>query len=95
MFAGLMSPRSGAVGNKEGAGSDWDDGLIFNKSKAALLPEMETNSKSDFLRQMDLMTVDQSQVTIRCVRICNCVVAGCKIKQYIFIFKRTRLFAMF
>ena len=50
---------------------DWEDGLILTKSKTSLVSSSPlqdivetggTNSKSDFLRQMDLMTVDQHQV---------------------------------
>ena len=51
---------------------DWEDGLILTKSKTSFvssspLRDIETggtNSKSDFLRQMDLITVDQHQVQI-------------------------------
>ena len=52
---------------------DWEDGLILTKSKTSLVSSSPlqdivetggTNSKSDFLRQMDLMTVDQHQVWI-------------------------------
>ena len=74
---GLMSPRSGVSGVKnfalqearEATRDDWEDGLIFSKSRlmaasSSPLPDIDpaTNSKSDFLRQMDLMTVDQNQV---------------------------------
>ena len=78
-----MSPRPGASGGKNVGGftlqeereatrDDWEDGLIFNKSKTSLasspLAEIDAgggpSSKSDFLRQMDLTTVDQNQVIV-------------------------------
>lgn len=69
---GLTSPRPGVSTSKnaltyqddrETNRDDWDDGLVFGKSKPSPLPDLDagTGSKSDFLRQIDLMTVDQTQ----------------------------------
>ena len=73
-----MSPRSTATNSKtyqdereSASRDDWDD--VFSKDKTHFagspIPDIETSeavgSKSDFLRQIDLMTVDQNQVNIK------------------------------
>jgi hypothetical protein len=78
-----MSPRSTVAASKpyqddreSTVRDDWDD--VFNKSKSNFasspIPDMEAaagaGSKSDFLRQIDLMNVDQNQVGL-CPSICR------------------------
>ena len=52
---------------------DWEDlSKMFSKSKTSPLPDIDAggpSSKSDFLRQMDLMNVDQNQVFLWILKI--------------------------